>query len=122
MEGENLHLRASENSFFRILSEALTMNYLPTRLEVDLPGKEGERQFLGFTLAELKDGGKKTGVCAFFKDLTHVEIGTNVLAGNARSGILEAYRKSLAKRGNSMVPPLWDGMASDRIWAILLSG
>lgn len=49
-----------------------------------------------------------------------VEIGTNVLAGASRDGILDAYRKSLAKRSGAKVPPLWDGNASKRIWAILL--
>ncbi len=73
-EGEVIHLRASENSFFRILSESISMNYLPTRVEVEIPGRDGDRQFIGFTLAELKDGDARTGICAFFKDLTHVEM------------------------------------------------
>jgi len=50
-----------------------------------------------------------------------VEMGTNVLAGTSKTGILDAYRQSLAKRESASVPPLWDGMASDRIWEILLS-
>jgi len=73
-EGENIHGRAGDNSFFRVLSEAISMNYLPTRVEVELPGKEGDRQFLGFTLSDLKDGEKRVGICAFFKDLTQVEM------------------------------------------------
>ncbi len=73
-EGENLIARASENSFFRFLTESIAMHYLPTRVEVELPGKDGDRQFIGFTLAELKDGDKRIGICAFFKDLTHVEM------------------------------------------------
>ncbi len=51
-----------------------------------------------------------------------VEMGTNVLAGASRDGILDAYRVSLAKRSGAKVPPLWDGKASERIWAILLPG
>ncbi|MCL5883932.1 MAG: UDP-N-acetylglucosamine 2-epimerase (non-hydrolyzing) [Deltaproteobacteria bacterium] len=50
-----------------------------------------------------------------------VEMGTNVLAGTSKTGILDAYRQSLAKRESASVPSLWDGMASDRIWEILLS-
>ncbi len=73
-EGEIIHARAGENSFFRVLSESITMHYLPTRVEVELPGGDGDRQFIGFTLAELKEGETRTGICAFFKDLTHVEM------------------------------------------------
>ncbi|RJP23603.1 MAG: hypothetical protein C4529_03920, partial [Deltaproteobacteria bacterium] len=43
-EGENIHPRAGENVFFRVLSEALSMNYLPTRVEAELPRRDGERQ------------------------------------------------------------------------------
>jgi UDP-N-acetylglucosamine 2-epimerase (non-hydrolysing) len=50
-----------------------------------------------------------------------VEMGTNVLAGTTKAGILHAYRRSLEKRERSKVPPLWDGKASERIWRILLS-
>ncbi len=74
VEGESVHARAAENSFFRVLSESIAMHYLPTRVEVELPGGDGDRQFIGFTLAELKDGETRTGICAFFKDLTHVEM------------------------------------------------
>jgi UDP-N-acetylglucosamine 2-epimerase (non-hydrolysing) len=49
-------------------------------------------------------------------------MGTNVLAGTTKAGILDAYRRSLEKQGGAKVPPLWDGMASDRIWKILMSG
>lgn len=51
-----------------------------------------------------------------------VEMGTNVLAGTKKKAILDAYRQSLVKCVSATVPPLWDGMASDRIWRILLSG
>jgi UDP-N-acetylglucosamine 2-epimerase (non-hydrolysing) len=51
-----------------------------------------------------------------------VEIGTNVLAGTTPTGILSAYRQSLAKREKAMVPALWDGKASERIWDMLLKG
>ncbi len=50
-----------------------------------------------------------------------VEMGTNVLAGTTKNGILHACRRSLETRERSKVPPLWDGKASERIWRILLS-
>ncbi|MEW6667876.1 MAG: UDP-N-acetylglucosamine 2-epimerase (non-hydrolyzing) [Thermodesulfobacteriota bacterium] len=50
-----------------------------------------------------------------------VEMGTNTVAGNRKEAILRAYRdlgtKTPAKR---RVPPLWDGMAAERIVDILL--
>jgi UDP-N-acetylglucosamine 2-epimerase (non-hydrolysing) len=48
-----------------------------------------------------------------------VEIGTNVLAGTSKDGILKAYNKALAKAEHAAVPPLWDGKAAERIWEIL---
>jgi UDP-N-acetylglucosamine 2-epimerase (non-hydrolysing) len=49
-----------------------------------------------------------------------VEIGTNVLAGTTREGILKAYQASLRKTEHAVVPPKWDGSASERIWSVLL--
>ena len=49
-----------------------------------------------------------------------VEIGSNVLAGTTREGILKAYGESLAKKGRAAIPPKWDGRASDRIWEAIL--
>jgi len=72
--GENLGPKAGENAFFRTLLESLNLRYLPSRMEAILPGREGMRRMIGFTLAELKDGDRRTGICAFFKDLTHVEM------------------------------------------------
>lgn len=104
MLGDNIHARAQENNFFRVLSEALTMNYLPTRLEVEIPGKDSERQFLGFTLAELRDGEKKVGICAFFKDLTQVELAEEnenlkqrlVLLGQMAAGLAHEIRNPIS--------------------------
>jgi len=63
--------------------------------------------------------------CVTIRDNTErpitVKMGTNVLAGTTKTGILHAYRRSLEKREGSRVPPLWDGKASERIWRILLS-
>lgn len=106
-EGENIHARAGENSFFRVLSEAVSMNYLPTRVEVELPGKDGDHQYLGFTLAELKDGNKRIGISAFFKDLTQVEMAEEnenlkqrlVLLGQMAAGLAHEIRNPIAGIG-----------------------
>ena len=107
IEGENIHARAGENSFFRVLSEAISMNYLPTRVEVELPGKEGDRQYLGFTLSDLKDGDSRVGICAFFKDLTQVEMAEEnenlnqrlVLLGQMAAGLAHEIRNPIAGIG-----------------------
>ena len=106
-EGENIHGRAADNSFFRLLSEAISMNYLPTRVEVELPGKEGDRQFLGFTLSDLKEGDKRVGICAFFKDLTQVEMAEEnenlnqrlLLLGQMAAGLAHEIRNPIAGIG-----------------------
>ncbi|HJV36612.1 non-hydrolyzing UDP-N-acetylglucosamine 2-epimerase [Geomonas sp.] len=48
-----------------------------------------------------------------------IEIGTNVLAGTSPEAIIAGYRESLAKRQQAQVPPLWDGLTSQRIWQVL---
>jgi UDP-N-acetylglucosamine 2-epimerase (non-hydrolysing) len=61
--------------------------------------------------------------CVTIRDNTErpvtVEIGTNVLAGTSRDGILQAYRESLRKKDQAAVPSKWDGHAAERIWAAL---
>jgi UDP-N-acetylglucosamine 2-epimerase (non-hydrolysing) len=63
--------------------------------------------------------------CITLRDNTErpitLEMGTNILAGTTPEGIMNAYRKSLNGRGASMVPPKWDGRASERIWEALTS-
>jgi UDP-N-acetylglucosamine 2-epimerase (non-hydrolysing) len=49
-----------------------------------------------------------------------VRLGSNVLAGTSVEGICAGYEESLRKKGGAVVPPMWDGRASERIWKILL--
>jgi UDP-N-acetylglucosamine 2-epimerase (non-hydrolysing) len=61
--------------------------------------------------------------CVTLRDNTErpitVTVGSNVLAGTTRAGILDAYEQSLTTVGAASVPPLWDGRAAERIWRIL---
>ncbi len=72
--GDKIQDKAGENSFFWMLGEAISLDYLSTRVETYLTDKNGEPMRLGFTLSELKEGDRKVGICAFFKDLRHVEM------------------------------------------------
>ena len=50
-----------------------------------------------------------------------IKMGTNILAGVKKDKIIDAYRASVKRERDSfMVPPKWDGKASERIWEILL--
>jgi UDP-N-acetylglucosamine 2-epimerase (non-hydrolysing) len=61
--------------------------------------------------------------CVTIRDNTErpvtVEIGSNVLAGVTREGILNACKESMQKKLRASVPAKWDGQASGRIWSIL---
>jgi len=48
-----------------------------------------------------------------------IELGANVLAGTTKEGILKAYRQCFEKVKTATIPPLWDGKAAERIWAVL---
>jgi signal transduction histidine kinase len=94
--GENLGPVAGDNPFFRTLLESLNLQYLPSRMEAILPGREGMRRMIGFTLAELKEDDRRTGICAFFKDLTHVEMAEENRDLDARLRLLGQMAAGLA--------------------------
>jgi UDP-N-acetylglucosamine 2-epimerase (non-hydrolysing) len=63
--------------------------------------------------------------CLTLRDNTERPItvvwGSNTLAGTTTESILEAYHNTMAITAKPCtVPPLWDGLASQRIWNVLL--
>ena len=62
--------------------------------------------------------------CITLRDNTErpitLEIGTNLLAGNKKEGILNCYRLILKKgKQEANIPPKWDGKAAERIVDVL---
>jgi UDP-N-acetylglucosamine 2-epimerase (non-hydrolysing) len=65
--------------------------------------------------------------CVTIRDNTErpitIEMGTNILAGTTRKGVLDAFKKAIDSGFNvHKKPPLWDGRAAERIWKVLLNG
>ncbi len=50
-----------------------------------------------------------------------VKIGSNVLAGTTKNGILQAWQGSLEKVATARVPEKWDGQAAERIWKAIVA-
>jgi UDP-N-acetylglucosamine 2-epimerase (non-hydrolysing) len=48
-----------------------------------------------------------------------ISMGTNVLGGTRNESILQAYCNRMNSSAEHRVPPMWDGRASERIWATL---
>ncbi len=65
--------------------------------------------------------------CITLRDNTErpitIELGTNILGGTRRASIMKAYRESMERKDKPyVVPPKWDGKASERIWKVLMQG
>ena len=51
-----------------------------------------------------------------------IQMGTNVLGGTKKTSIIMAYLESMKKnRKEFLIPPKWDGKASERIWEVILN-
>ena len=94
--GEDLRGRTGENVFFRLLVESLSLKYLPARVDVELGDRDGGRRYIGFTLSELRENSRRFGICAFFKDLTNVEITEENRSLNKRLLLLGQMAAELA--------------------------
>lgn len=64
--------------------------------------------------------------CITLRDSTErpitCELGTNVVVGSDRDGILEATHNALSREWEPAQIPLWDGRTADRIAEILVQG
>ena len=50
-----------------------------------------------------------------------IKMGTNILAGTRKEGILEAFEQAIGgPQDDFKIPPKWDGKAAERIWDVLL--
>ena len=78
----------------------------------DSDGLQEETSALGIPCITLRSNTKRP---------ITVDIGTNTLGGNEKSGILDAYRRTVKGRRTDYWPPeKWDGRAAERIWRLLV--
>lgn len=91
--------------------EFLALEKDATVVITDSGGIQEETTYLGVPCLTLRENTERP---------VTVEIGTNVIVGNSSDTLREELQKILAgrpKRG--VIPPLWDGKASDRIAQVL---
>jgi PAS domain S-box-containing protein len=98
----------------QVLLDALEMDLLPNRAEMELRSREDDGRTIGFTISPIRgDDGRPAGIALFFKDLTQVE----------RREEQERLRDRLAALGQmaaSMAHEIRNPLASIDVTATLL--
>jgi UDP-N-acetylglucosamine 2-epimerase (non-hydrolysing) len=112
---EQFNIRLSDNIFLLPplgFKEALYLWKDAFLVMTDSGGLQEETTALGVPCITLRENTERP---------ITVELGTNILAGTKKESIIKAYTEALQRSKKKLsVPPKWDGMASERIWKIIL--
>lgn len=87
-------------------NEMLNLTYHAGLVLTDSGGLQEETTVLGIPCVTLRENTERP---------ITVEVGTNILAGNRKDGILNAYQQARSKLSQAKIPTFWDGKASERI-------